>query len=180
MLRLLGRLEALHLPLSSSRRPVRVFAAERELLRRELCRHFGKDPKIADSIFLRTWRSGERRNQPKIPPAVQTMLERGLVELRITTRGPRVFFTETGLAALRQLVFDRRAMDPERSGHLRVEPGAGVSGMQLTVRPGAGEGAAAIAEIVRARGPASWARERRWGLAGCRSACAIGWRHERA
>ena len=55
--------------------------AERVLLRRELCRHFGEDPRIADGVFLRTWRGGERRNQPKIPPAVQTMLERGLVEV---------------------------------------------------------------------------------------------------
>ena len=64
--------------------PAPFTAPERDLLRRELCRHFGQDPSIADGIFLRTWRGGERRNQPKIPPAVQTMLERGLVELRST------------------------------------------------------------------------------------------------
>ena len=105
-------------------RPAAPFtAAERELLRRELCRHFGQDPRIAGGIFLRTWRGGERRNQPKIPPAVQGMVERGLVELRTTSRGPRAFFTETGLVALRQLVLDRRAMDPERFAHLRAELG---------------------------------------------------------
>jgi hypothetical protein len=98
-------------------------APERDLLRRELCRHFGQDPSIADGIFLRTWRTGERRNQPKIPPAVQSMLERGLLEVRTTNRGPRAFFTEVGLAALRQLILDRRAMDPERFGHLRRELG---------------------------------------------------------
>jgi hypothetical protein len=46
-----------------------------------------------------------------------------LVEVRITNRWPRAFFTEAGLAALRQLVLDRRAMDPERFGHLRAELG---------------------------------------------------------
>ena len=51
------------------------------------------------------------------------MLERGLVELHTTSRGPRAFFTEAGQVALRQLVLDRRAMDPERFGHLRVELG---------------------------------------------------------
>jgi hypothetical protein len=107
----------------SERAPAPFTAPERELLRRELCRHFGQDPSIADGIFLRTWRGGERRDQPKIPPAVQTMLERGLVELRTTSRGPRAFFTEAGLAGLRQLVLDRRAMDPERFGHLRIELG---------------------------------------------------------
>ena len=109
---------------SRSERPASPYTApERDLLRRELCRHFGEDPSIADGIFLRTWRGGERRNQPKIPPAVQTMLERGLVEVRTTNRGPRAFFTEAGLAALRQLVLDRRAMDPERFAHLRAELG---------------------------------------------------------
>ena len=107
-----------------SERPAVPFTApERDLLRRELCRHFGQDPLIADGIFLRIWRSGERRNQPKIPPAVQTMLERCLLELRSTERGPRAFFTEAGLAALRQLMLDRRAMDPERFAHLRIELG---------------------------------------------------------
>jgi hypothetical protein len=107
-----------------SDRPAAPFTApERDLLRRELCRHFGEDPLVADGIFLRTWRGGERRGQPKIPPAVQSMLERGLLELRSTARGPRAFFTEAGLAGLRQLVLDRRAMDPERFAHLRVELG---------------------------------------------------------
>src|SRR5689334_5115885 len=103
--------------------PTPFTAAERELLRRELCRHFGQDPLIADGLFLRTWRGGERRGQPKIPPAVQTMLDRGLLRLEITPRGPRAYFTEAGLAALRQLVLDRRAMDPPRFAHLRVELG---------------------------------------------------------
>src|SRR5689334_13340016 len=97
--------------------------AERDLLRRELGRHFGQDPLIADGLFLRTWRGGERRGQPKIPPAVQTMLDRGLLTLQITRRGPRAFFTEPGLAALRQLVRDPRAMDPTRFTHLRAELG---------------------------------------------------------
>lgn len=42
-------------------------APERDLLRRELCRRFGQGPSITDGIFLRTWRTGEWRNQPKIP-----------------------------------------------------------------------------------------------------------------
>jgi hypothetical protein len=35
---------------------------------------------------------------------VQTMLHRGLVEVRAGQRGPRAFFTDAGLAALRLLV----------------------------------------------------------------------------
>jgi hypothetical protein len=105
------------------RPPAPFTAPERDLLRRELCRHFGQDPVITDGIFLRTWRAGERKGQPKIPPAVQTMLQRGLAEVRAGPRGPGAFFTDAGLAALRLLVLDRRAMDPERFGHLRAELG---------------------------------------------------------
>ena len=51
------------------------------------------------------------------------MLERGLVEVRPGPIGHRAFFTEAGLAALRLLVQDRRAMDPARFAHLRRELG---------------------------------------------------------
>jgi hypothetical protein len=37
--------------------------------------------------------------------------------------GPRAYFTETGWAALRQLLQDRRAMAPARFAHLRRELG---------------------------------------------------------
>jgi hypothetical protein len=36
---------------------------------------------------------------------------------------PRLFFTETGLAALRTMMRDRRLADPERFAHIRVELG---------------------------------------------------------
>src|SRR5690349_6398930 len=92
--------------------PTPFTAAERDLLRREFCCHFGEYARIADGIFLRTWRGGERRGEPKIPPAVQTMLKRGLVEVRTTNRWPRALFTEAGLSALQQLMQDRRGHGP--------------------------------------------------------------------
>ena len=98
-------------------------AAERDLIRREFCRHFSQDPQIADGIFLRTWHSGPQKGQPKIPAAVQSMLARGLVEIRPARIGARAFFTEAGLTSLRQLLLDRRALDPERFAHLRHELG---------------------------------------------------------
>jgi len=51
------------------------------------------------------------------------MLERGLVEVRPGRFGLRAFFTGAGLAALRLLLQDRRAMDPARFVHLRRELG---------------------------------------------------------
>src|ERR1700737_4179000 len=98
-------------------------ASERDLIRHEMSMHFGQYPSLADGIFLRTWRGGPQKNQPKIPPAVRTMMDRGLVEIRTTERGPRAFFTEAGLGELRRLLLAGRYMDPARFAHLRRELG---------------------------------------------------------
>src|SRR3954469_24927564 len=98
-------------------------AAERELIRRELDLYFGQHPSLAEGLFLRSWRGGPNRGEPKIPPPVRSMLERGLVEIQPGRIGFRAVFTEAGLAALRQLMQDRRAMDPVRFAHLRRELG---------------------------------------------------------
>ena len=52
----------------SDRPAVPFTAPERDLLRRELCRHFGQDPLIADGIFLRTWRGGSGETSRKSRP----------------------------------------------------------------------------------------------------------------
>ena len=98
-------------------------AGERELIRHEMGMRFGQYPSLADGIFLRTWRGGAQKNEPKIPPAVRTMMDRGLVEIRNTERGPRAFFTEPGLEELRRLLLDRRYMDRAAFLHLRRELG---------------------------------------------------------
>jgi hypothetical protein len=51
------------------------------------------------------------------------MIERGLVEVRQERLMYHAFFTEAGLAALRQLAADRRALDPVRYAHIRRELG---------------------------------------------------------
>ncbi len=98
-------------------------AAERDLIRLEMGMRFGQHPRLADGLFLRTWRGGPQKGEPKVPPPVRSMLERGLVELRPGAIGPRAVFTEAGLEALRRLLRDRRAMDPARFAHLRRELG---------------------------------------------------------
>jgi hypothetical protein len=103
--------------------PSPLTAAERDLIRREMGLHFGQFPSLADGLLLRTWRGGPDKGEPKLPPAVRSMLERGLVEVRPGRFGPRAFFTAAGLAALRHLLQDRRAMDPARFAHLRRELG---------------------------------------------------------
>ena len=107
-------------PLSS---PSSFTAAERELIRRELGIHFGQFPSLADGLLLRTWRGGPHKGEPKLPPAVRTMLERGLVEVRLDRRWARAHFTEAGLAALRELAQNKRLFDPVRYAHVRQELG---------------------------------------------------------
>jgi hypothetical protein len=103
------------------RQPTSPFTPqERDLIRLELMPRFGQDPDLANGLFLRTWHSGPQKGQPKIPKAIQTMLDRGLVRIGTNPMGrPAAFFTETGLEGLRRLLQDRRLMDRERFDHLR-------------------------------------------------------------
>jgi hypothetical protein len=98
-------------------------APERDIIRRELGQHFGSFPSVAEGMFLRVWRGGPLAGKPKLPPAIQTMMARGLVEIQTDRGMPRAFFTQAGLAALRQLAKDRRLLDPVRYAHIRHELG---------------------------------------------------------
>src|SRR3954466_13903893 len=99
---------------------------ERDLIRLELMPRFGQDPNLANGLFLRTWRDGPQKDQPKIPKAIQSMLDRGLVRIGTNPMGrAAAFFTEAGIGGLRLLLQDRRVMDEERFGYLRRELGVG-------------------------------------------------------
>jgi hypothetical protein len=76
---------------------------ERDLIRLELMPRFGQDPDPADGLFLRIWQGGSHKGDPKIPKAIQTMLDRGLVKIGTNPMGrPAAFFTEAGLEGLRR------------------------------------------------------------------------------
>ena len=106
-----------------ARPPLPFTAPERELIRRELGVHFSQLPSVADGLFLRTWRGGQQAGQPKVPPPVRSMLERGLITLRTDQRWTRAHFTPAGLDALREMARDRRLLDPVRYAHVREELG---------------------------------------------------------
>ena len=97
--------------------------AERAYIRSELDRYFTTLPTIAEGVMLRTWKTGPRAGQPKLGRAAQSLLDRGFVSLDPHSRPPRLFFTATGLAALRMMMSDRRLADPETFAHIRVELG---------------------------------------------------------
>ena len=107
----------------NERAPCPFDARERDLIRREFGVHFGQPSHLADGMLLRTWRSGPEKNRPKLPPAVRSMMARGLLQVRDGPRGFRAYFTEAGIAAVRVLLLSPRLMDPTAFAHLRREVG---------------------------------------------------------
>ena len=100
-------------------------SSEREYIRRELDQFFSTLPTVADGFSLKIWRGGPQKGEPKLPPAALTLLERGMMRLDRSRAIPRVLFTETGIAALRQMMADARLADPGRFAHIRRELGIG-------------------------------------------------------
>ena len=111
-------------------------AAERALLRHEFFPRFGQAPSLADGIWLRTWRSGAKAGQSKIPAAAASMLARGLLEQRPAAGpgGTRAYFTEAGYAApehfpslLNRLIVIGRSgsVEPHYASSLESPAGAG-------------------------------------------------------
>jgi hypothetical protein len=98
-------------------------AAEREYIRRELDVFFTTLPTAADGFQLRIWKGGPRKGAPKLPPAAQSLLDRGLMRLDETARFPRLFFTPEGFAALRSMMADPRLANPQKFAHIRRELG---------------------------------------------------------
>jgi len=58
-----------------------------------------------------------------VPLVAKGLLERGLMRLEPAPWPPRLFFTETGLVALRTMMANRRFADPATFAHVRQELG---------------------------------------------------------
>ena len=78
---------------------------------------------MADGFQIKTWRTGPLTGKLKLPLPAEGLLERGLMRLDTTQHWPRLIFTETGLAALRTMMRDRRLADPVKFAHVRQELG---------------------------------------------------------
>jgi hypothetical protein len=104
--------------------PVAAFTtSERMYIRRELDQFFSTLPTVAEGFQLKYWRTGPKQGYPKLSPAAESLVERGLMRLDVTLRPPRLFFTEPGLAALRTMMADRRLANPMQFAHVRRELG---------------------------------------------------------
>ena len=98
-------------------------SGEREYIRREVDQFFSTLPSVAEGFQLRTWRGGPQKGQPKMPPPAKTLVDRGLMRIDRSSNLPRLFFTGAGMAALRQMMGDRRFADPVKFAHVRRELG---------------------------------------------------------
>ena len=98
-------------------------AQERDYIRRELDMFFSTLPTVAEGFQLKTWRGGPDAGKPKIPPAVKSLMDRGLMQLDLQQRLPRVFFTPAGLVELKAMMTNGRFADPVKFGHVRAELG---------------------------------------------------------
>ena len=96
---------------------------ERAYIRGELDQFMSTLPTVAEGFMLKTWRGGPNARQPKLSATAQCLVERGLMHLNSTVRPPRLFFTEAGLAALREMMGDGRFADPRKFAHIRQELG---------------------------------------------------------
>ena len=108
---------------SDSRTSAALTSLEREYIRRELDSFFSTLPSVAEGFQLRTWRGGPHKGQPKLSPAAKSLLDRGLMYLDASPHIPRLFFTDAGTVALRQMMADSRLADPVKFAHVRRELG---------------------------------------------------------
>jgi hypothetical protein len=96
-------------------------SGEREYIRRELDQFFSTLPSVAEGFQLRTWRGGPQKGQPNLPPPAKAVVDRGLMRIDRSANIPRLFFSETGTAAQRRMMTDRRFADPVKFAHVRRE-----------------------------------------------------------
>ena len=95
---------------------------ELEFLKRRFDVQFGEAPAVLDGVLLKTWKSGSEKGRPKIPVAVQSLLDRNLmIVISAEGRMPVAKFTETGLSALAYVLEKDHVFSNGRFPHLRSQ-----------------------------------------------------------
>ncbi|HYD32917.1 MAG TPA: hypothetical protein VEB64_18935 [Azospirillaceae bacterium] len=101
---------------------VEFTTAERNLIRTEFMVRFGSARRLSEGIMVRRWATGPHKGRVKVSKAIQSMLDRGLVEIVDDGKvWPMAAFTTLGYEALRRMADDARFLDPERFGHVLEE-----------------------------------------------------------
>jgi hypothetical protein len=98
--------------------------AELEFLKRRLDVQFGEAPRVRDGIVLKTWKSGPEKGRPRLPEAIKSLIDRGVMAVRFDAGSmPVAVFTETGLDLLRETLRGEHSFSTARFAHLRSELG---------------------------------------------------------
>lgn len=103
--------------------PITLTRQEAAYIRAEMLPRFGVMPKISDGIQLKSWKSGPLSGRPRLPSAVSSLVDRGLMEV-LQSNPPqpsRAYFTALGINALTAAVRNGRVFPPDRYGHLLLE-----------------------------------------------------------
>jgi len=99
--------------------PESFTAAERDLIRTEFRAMWHQPRSLSEGIFLHRWVGGPHKGKPKLKAPVQSMLERGLVEIvEPEGRFPFARFTAAGMEALRAMARNRTFLPPDKYQHL--------------------------------------------------------------
>jgi len=94
--------------------------AELEFLKGRLSIQFGAAPRLADGVILKTWKSGPDKGKPRLPQAIQSLIERGMMTVATPPGSfPVANFTASGLQALQVAL--RSGRDDGRFAHLMAE-----------------------------------------------------------
>lgn len=102
--------------------PENFTAKERDLIRFEYMVRGGMAYSLREGIWLHRWKGGPNKGKPKLTKAIQSMLDRGLVEIFDPKNAiPCARFTAAGIEALRVMARDRRLLPPDEYGHLIEE-----------------------------------------------------------
>ena len=98
-------------------------AAERNLIRIAFRdQRWGGTRSIDEGLFLYRWVGGPKKGQPKLNKHVQSLLERGLIEIVEPERGfPFARFTPAGFSALKNMARNKNMLRPDRYQYLRHE-----------------------------------------------------------
>jgi hypothetical protein len=98
--------------------------AELEFLKRRLDVQFGEAPSVRDGIILKTWKSGPEKGRPRLPGAITSLVDRGIMAVRFDNGSmPVAVFTEIGLGLLRETLCSDHSFSTSRFAHLRSELG---------------------------------------------------------
>ena len=99
--------------------PERFTAKERDFIRTEFMVRWHQAPLLSEGFYVHCWAGGPNKGKVKLRAVVQSMLDRGLIEIvEPEGRMASALFTAAGIEALREMAKNRTFLPPDKYGHL--------------------------------------------------------------